>query len=76
LEKILTQDLFRGMAMPIYEYDCRKCRESFAVIKSSKTQNVKCPKCGSDDIKKKISACSTFSHGGCGGGQTGNFGGG
>jgi putative FmdB family regulatory protein len=48
--------------MPIYEYDCRKCRESFTMIHSMKADNIKCPKCQSGDIKKKISlfnaACS------------------
>jgi putative FmdB family regulatory protein len=63
------------VTMPIYEYDCRKCRESFTMIHSMNADNIKCPKCQSGDIKKKISsfnACSLS----CGSGPSGGFQGG
>ena len=47
--------------MPIHEYDCRKCKISFAVLHTTNHDSVKCPNCASEDIKKKISACSSFS---------------
>jgi len=46
--------------MPIYEYDCRKCKISFAVLHAAKAGSAKCPNCDSEDVKKKISACSSF----------------
>ncbi|MGO9952917.1 MAG: FmdB family zinc ribbon protein [Dissulfurispiraceae bacterium] len=47
--------------MPIYEYECCKCKISFAVLHTANLGSVKCPNCASEDIKKKISACSFFS---------------
>jgi putative FmdB family regulatory protein len=61
--------------MPIFEYDCLQCRDSFAMIHGAKAEDVKCPKCGSEDIKKKISSFSSCKPG-CGSGATGGFGGG
>lgn len=66
--------------MPVFEYICNKCSHTFSVlILSSKQEETKCPKCGSSDIAKKISAfcCSTPSGGGTfTGGGGGGFGGG
>lgn len=49
--------------MPLYEYVCKKCEESFAVLQSlnSSENNTKCPKCGSGNVKKKISSFSYYS---------------
>ena len=58
--------------MPIYEYDCRKCRESFAMIHGANAKDIKCPQCGSEDKKKKISSFSTCSTS-CGNGFSGEF---
>lgn len=60
--------------MPIYEYDCRKCKISFAVLHAAKGGSAKCPNCDSEDVKKKISACSSFSPV-CGVKKTGSSGG-
>ena len=46
--------------MPIYEYDCRKCKVSFAVLHIAKSGSIKCPNCASEEIKKKISVCSSL----------------
>jgi putative FmdB family regulatory protein len=44
--------------MPLYEYACSKCNESFELMKSfSDTAPVKCPKCG-EEAKKLISTTS------------------
>jgi len=55
--------------MPIYEFRCNECGEEFEKFVVSQ---VKCPKCGSDKVVKKISACaigggdsSTSSGGSC-----------
>lgn len=44
--------------MPIYEYRCNECLEDFEALVTSNTV-VKCPKCESDDIKKKFSLFAT-----------------
>ena len=41
--------------MPIYEYRCNQCGEDFEKLVYSNT-TVACPKCSSQDIKKKLSA--------------------
>ncbi len=43
--------------MPIYEYECKECGESFEVLVFG-NKKVKCPKCDSEKIVKKL---STFS---------------
>ena len=66
--------------MPIYEYECRKCKNIFEAILSSSNEagKVSCTKCGSSDITKIMSAGShrlksgtslptKSSGGGCGG---------
>lgn len=67
--------------MPIYEYSCTKCNESFSVFQSvnASEKDTKCPKCGSNDVKKKVSAFSCCSIGGgasFGSSGFGGFGGG
>ena len=66
--------------MPIYEYICKKCDEMFAVYQSINDgeKNTKCPECGSNKVKKIISAFSACSIGGgdSSSGSAGGFGGG
>lgn len=40
--------------MPIFEYQCNKCGEDFEKLVFG-NQKVTCPKCGSDDARKKFS---------------------
>ena len=43
--------------MPIYNFICQKCGHSEDILQSIKAENVKtCPKCGSQEFKKSISA--------------------
>lgn len=44
--------------MPLYEYKCNSCNKVFEHLTTSvkATEEVKCPSCGSSDIKKLISA--------------------
>lgn len=39
--------------MPIYEYKCKKCNHKFEELVFG-NKKMKCPKCGSDDLKKLI----------------------
>jgi putative FmdB family regulatory protein len=43
--------------MPIYEYRCKECGESFELFVRSATQKdaPTCPKCGSQEAQKSIS---------------------
>jgi len=49
--------------MPIYEYMCNKCSEIFSLLQKAgiTEKDTVCPKCGSKDVKKKVSifSCST-----------------
>ncbi|TAN45364.1 MAG: zinc ribbon domain-containing protein [Nitrospirae bacterium] len=51
--------------MPIYEYNCEKCRETFSVLQSINTKEgeTKCPKCGNAKVKKMLSTFSCCSVG-------------
>ncbi len=46
--------------MPIYEYRCQDCQKKFEAIVLSKNDasEIICPKCGSGNVKKEISASS------------------
>ena len=46
--------------MPIYEFKCEDCGKEFEkfVVSFSQIDSVKCPECGSGNVKKKVSACS------------------
>jgi putative FmdB family regulatory protein len=43
--------------MPIYEYTCSKCNEIFARLQwpGQEEEDILCPQCGSDDVKKILS---------------------
>jgi len=45
--------------VPIYEYECKNCKEIFEVFLGINDPAVEtCPKCNSTDIKKLVSNCS------------------
>lgn len=45
--------------MPIYEYQCKKCRHSFeALLSSSEAPAPKCPKCGATKPERQLSVFS------------------
>jgi putative FmdB family regulatory protein len=46
--------------MPIYEYECKDCREPFEVFVRSMRASVDavCPKCGSQHVEKEVTAAS------------------
>lgn len=40
--------------MPVYEYKCDKCGETFSLVMGIKEKDkakIECPKCGSDKVK-------------------------
>jgi putative FmdB family regulatory protein len=52
--------------MPIYEFDCHSCGESFDKLVRSANQvsEVTCPTCDSPNVKKKLSLFSSKVSGG------------
>ena len=49
--------------MPSYDYECKTCGHEFSEVKSIEEHDrdvaehkVRCPKCGSDDVKHVIEA--------------------
>ena len=44
--------------MPIFEYKCEKCGESFEKLVPGASAKVRCEKCGSADVKKQLSRFS------------------
>ena len=53
--------------MPIFEYRCEKCGEEFERLVPKADTEVHCEKCGSGEVKKKLSAfaASVPSSNGC-----------
>ncbi|MCM2359387.1 MAG: zinc ribbon domain-containing protein [Geobacteraceae bacterium] len=51
--------------MPIYEYVCEACGEQFAKLQKmgAAEDETACPKCGSSEVKRRISGCSIGSGG-------------
>ncbi|RLA96151.1 MAG: zinc ribbon domain-containing protein [Deltaproteobacteria bacterium] len=46
--------------MPLYEYRCKRCDEVFEVLqlRSKEEERVRCPRCGSEEVERLLSACS------------------
>ena len=43
--------------MPIYEFECRKCKETFdALLPMGGEGKARCPKCGSKKVTKLLSS--------------------
>ncbi len=49
--------------MPIYEYRCAQCQETFEelVFNVAEIKELSCPRCGSDKVSKLMSAFATGS---------------
>ncbi|MFQ5903041.1 MAG: zinc ribbon domain-containing protein [Candidatus Binatia bacterium] len=45
--------------MPIYEYSCRRCHNSFEEIVLSAREAVTCPKCASKEVERQLSVFSS-----------------
>jgi putative FmdB family regulatory protein len=49
----------KDQIMPIFEYQCSKCDEVFEkIVFRGEEDDIRCPKCKSSDIHKKMSATS------------------
>ncbi|MCF8024361.1 MAG: zinc ribbon domain-containing protein [Desulfobacteraceae bacterium] len=47
--------------MPIYEYQCEKCKRKFeAIVIGSNSETPVCDKCGSREVTRCISAANTI----------------
>jgi putative FmdB family regulatory protein len=46
--------------MPLYEYDCLKCRQRFEVLVRG-PQTITCPSCGHEGVERVISAFAVSS---------------
>ena len=53
--------------MPIYEYECGKCRERFEALRAlwDDDSEVECPKCGVKHPQRVFSAFATGSQDSC-----------
>ncbi|MBZ4642703.1 MAG: hypothetical protein PWQ25_1557 [Deferribacteres bacterium] len=49
--------------MPIYEYECKECKNSFSKLVIKQDTKVECPNCKSDNVEKKMSKISSLSSG-------------
>ena len=54
--------------MPIYEYKCKECENTFEYLTIGGKEPKNCPKCESKQITKLISSCGFFTKGS--GGET------
>jgi|YelNatPaOPRAMG01_1025707.scaffolds.fasta_scaffold127259_2 putative FmdB family regulatory protein len=51
--------------MPIYEFECRPCKERFELlIGFSRLDEAKCPKCGSGKVQRMMSTFAAHTSGG------------
>lgn len=44
--------------MPIYEFTCAGCGEGFEKLVFGSDPGIVCPRCGSGEVHKKVSACA------------------
>lgn len=51
----------KEVKMPIYEYICLECSNDFSVLQnmSASEKDTTCSKCGSNNVKKKLSVFSS-----------------
>jgi putative FmdB family regulatory protein len=49
--------------MPIYEYQCKKCKKEFECLVLGSEGNIVCPECNGKDVQRLMSACRFKSSG-------------
>jgi putative FmdB family regulatory protein len=45
--------------MPIYEYRCRHCQNSFEELVLSQRETIACPECASPEVERQLSVFSS-----------------
>ena len=57
--------------MPIYEYRCNKCGETYEELRSMQAadRDLKCPRCEAEDVERLVSIFAAGSGCGAGGGS-------
>jgi putative FmdB family regulatory protein len=49
--------------MPIFEYNCSKCKHHFETVVLSTREKIACPKCQSNAVEKQLSVFSSRASG-------------
>jgi putative FmdB family regulatory protein len=52
--------------MPIYEFECKRCKEKFELLVRSGATPLECPQCSGKDLKRLMSAFAFTSKDGSG----------
>jgi len=47
--------------MPIFEYECPECEQSFEHLERASSPGVACPSCGAQQVKRLVSICAVSS---------------
>ncbi|MBI5183071.1 MAG: zinc ribbon domain-containing protein [Nitrospinae bacterium] len=47
--------------MPIFEYNCLECEKDFEMLLYGGSEDIRCPYCGKDKVKKILSTFSSKS---------------
>jgi putative FmdB family regulatory protein len=63
--------------MPMFEYVCADCGNVFTEFRSISDRDnpLPCPKCGGDNVERKVSACASLGGASEGGSSCGSYGG-
>lgn len=60
--------------MPIYEYQCTRCRHGFEQLLLADKETIACPQCESNEVKRQLSVFSSPGDQGAAGGEGGGCG--
>jgi putative FmdB family regulatory protein len=63
VDALLLEQPGKRVEMPIYEFACKKCQQSFEELVFNQSEKIKCPSCGSTKVERAMSVFS-FSSGG------------
>ena len=50
-----------GRFMPIFEYECRECRQQFEHLERAGSPPAECPSCGAEQVQRLVSLCAVSS---------------
>lgn len=49
--------------MPLYEYECKVCGETFETLVFGSSEVVTCPTCESEEVRKRVSTVASVGSG-------------